>query len=342
MSLTIGKTKIGSPVVLGPMAGVTDLPFRVLCREQGAGLVCTEMVSAKAILYRNRNTMALMRTDAREHPVALQLFGSEPDVVAEAAARIEELPFEIYDFNMGCPMPKIVNNHEGAALLQDLPLAEKIIAAMTSRVKKPVTVKIRRGFAPGEDVAVEAALRLEAAGAAAITVHGRTREQYYAGRADWDCIRRVKEAVKIPVIGNGDVDSAEAALRMFRETGVDAVMIARAARGNPWIFREVRTILEKGADEDPGISPVACTESKDGRPSPLERLLMVRRHADMLIGEKGEYIGVREMRKHISWYTNGLPHAATIRRRINEAETKEEMFQIVEDYFSDKSAWIRA
>ena len=338
-NLQIGNIRIDPPILLGPMAGVTDLPFRVLCKEQGAGLVCTEMISAKAILYKNKNTAALMKTDPSEHPVALQLFGSDPEIVAEAAAQIEDAPFEIFDFNMGCPVPKVVNNHEGSALMKEPRLAGEIIRALVDRVKKPVTVKIRRGFAEGEETAAEVAKVLEDAGASAITVHGRTREQFYSGEANWDCIRRVKEAVSIPVIGNGDVRSANDALRMIRETGCDGVMVARAARGNPWIFRELAEVFRNGTlevraphtkEEENVVEGSVSGNAESARTiRPDERMQMIERHAQMLIAEKGEYIGVREMRKHIAWYTNGLPHAAALRREINEAEDWEKMHALL-------------
>ena len=315
--LKIGNVIIDHPVILGPMAGVTDLPFRVLCHEQGAGLVCTEMVSAKAILYKNRNTQALMRTDPTEHPVSLQLFGSDPDSVSEAAAMIEDLPFEILDFNMGCPVPKVVNNMEGSALMKDPKRGAAIISAVVKKIRKPVTVKIRKGFNLDSVNAVEVAKRMEDAGVSAIAVHGRTREQYYSGEADWEIIRQVKNAVSIPVIGNGDVDSPDRAEKMIRETGVDGVMIARAARGNPWIFHQVIHYLETGEI----ISKAAPKEVYD----------MILRQMDLMVQYKGEYTGIREMRKHISWYTAGFPNSASLRRRINEADTGDEMRELLRE-----------
>ena len=338
-SIYIGNVLLETPIFLGPMAGVTDLPFRVLCREFGAGAVCTEMISAKAILYHNRNTEELMHIDPSEGPIALQLFGSDPEIVAEAASMIEDRPFDMFDLNMGCPVPKIVNNGEGSALLRDPALAGRIVEAVAKRVKKPVTVKIRKGFSEGEDTAAETARILEASGAAMITVHGRTREQFYSGKADWECIRRVKEAVSVPVIGNGDVNGPDSAEKMLRETGVDGVMIARAARGNPWIFRAVRErlcaadALTAGRAEGSAAAAGSAGGAETGaaaQPGTGERIAVIRRHAKMLEAEKGEYICVREMRKHISWYLAGLPGAASVRREINAAESLDDMFVIIE------------
>lgn len=314
--LWIGNVKIEKPLALAPMAGVTDQPFRLLCREQGAGLVCTEMVSAKAILYKNKNTGMLMAIDEKERPAALQLFGCEPEVMAEAARQIAERNFDILDVNMGCPVPKVVNNGEGSALMKNPKLAGEIVKALVKAVKKPVTVKIRKGF-DGEHVnAVEMAKILEDAGAAAIAVHGRTREQFYSGRADWEIIRRVKEAVSIPVIGNGDVDSPDAAAALLRETGCDGVMIARGAQGNPWIFSRVLRYLEDGT-----LLPL---------PDRQEVKEMIFRHGAMLIAAKGEYTGIREMRKHVAWYTAGFPHSAKLRGRINTVESLAELREVLE------------
>lgn len=319
MKLTIGNVELKNNVILAPMAGVTDLPFRVLCKEQGAGLLCMEMVSAKAIYYGSKNTEELMKISPAEMPVSLQLFGSDADIMADMAKKIEEKPFAVLDINMGCPVPKVVNNGEGSALMKNPKLAEEIITKMVKAVKKPVTVKIRKGFDEAHLNAVEMAKIAEASGAAAVAVHGRTREQYYAGNADWDCIRAVKEAVKIPVIGNGDVTDAFSAERLLKETGCDGVMVGRAAQGNPFIFREITEYLETGV-----IPP---------KPTPAEVRATIERHARMQMEEKGEYTGVREMRKHLSWYTVGYPNSAKYRQMINSMETMEELLHSLDMVF---------
>lgn len=313
--MQIGNVTIPNNLILAPMAGVTDLPFRLLCKEQGAGLVCTEMVSAKAISFHNKNTEALMRTEPGERPVSLQLFGSDPCIISEMAAYIEDRPFDILDINMGCPVPKVAGNGEGSALMKNPGLVEQIVSRTVRATKKPVTVKIRKGFDAEHVNAVEIARIAEASGAAAVAIHARTRDQYYAGRADWDIIRRVKEAVSIPVIGNGDVNSPESARQMLEETGCDGVMIGRAARGNPWIFRRILTYMETGEDS--------------GKPDRKQVAEMILRHAQMLLAYKGEYTGMREMRKHIAWYTAGFPHSSKLRAKTNEISTMEELRELL-------------
>ncbi len=317
--MRIGSVEVPDAPILAPMAGVTDLPFRVLCREQGAGLVCMEMVSAKAISFGNRNTKELLNIDEREHPVSLQLFGSEPELMGSVAAQIEDLPFDILDVNMGCPVPKVVKNGEGSALMRDPKRAGQIVRALVSSVKKPVTVKIRSGFDEDHINAVEIARIAEDAGASAVTVHARTREQYYSGKADWDLIRQVSEAVSIPVIGSGDVVSPETAKQMLEQTGCAQVMIGRAARGNPWIFGRVAEYLRTGTDP--------------GRPSQEEILQMILRHTRMLTAYKGEHTGVCEMRKHVAWYTAGLPGSSKLRRQVNEADTADGLTELLTKAF---------
>ena len=314
--LKIGNVELANPYILAPMAGVTDLPFRLLCKEQGAGLLCMEMVSAKAIQYNNKNTKALLEIHPEEMPVSLQLFGSDPDIISEIAKRIEELPFAILDINMGCPVPKIVRNGEGSALMNQPKLVHEIVRKTARAIQKPVTVKIRKGFDDGSINAVEIAKIIEDAGGAAVAVHGRTREQYYSGKADWDIIRQVKEAVSIPVIGNGDVTSGESALAMMEQTGCDGVMIGRGAQGNPWIFSELLYY------EQHGVMPK--------RPSNEELKSMMLRHARLQMEYKGEYLGVREMRKHVAWYTTGLPNSAKLRGEINAVESYEELVELLE------------
>lgn len=316
-TLKIGNVELENSYILAPMAGVTDLPFRLLCREQGAGLLCMEMVSAKAIQYNNKNTKALLEIHPAEPPVSLQLFGSEPDVISEIAKRIEELPFSILDINMGCPVPKIVKNGEGSALMKNPKLVHEIVSKTVKAIQKPVTVKIRKGFDDSCINAVEIAKIIEDAGAKAVAVHARTREQFYSGKADWDIIRQVKEAVSIPVIGNGDVTSGADAIAMKEQTGCDGVMIGRGAQGNPWIFSE---LLEY---ERTGKMPE--------RPSLEELKKMIYRHAKLQLEYKGEYLGIREMRKHVSWYTTGLPNSARLRGAINAVESFEELGELLEN-----------
>lgn len=317
MSLRIGNVELDNPYILAPMAGVTDLPFRLLCKEQGAGLLCMEMISAKALQYNNKNTKALLSIHPDEYPVSLQLFGSDPDIISQAAHEIEELPFQILDINMGCPVPKVVKNGEGSALMNQPKLVYEIVSKTVKAIKKPVTAKIRKGFDEEHVNAVEIAKIIEEAGAAAVAVHGRTREQYYSGKADWDIIRRVKEAVSIPVIGNGDVTSAEKALKLRKQTGCDGVMIGRGAQGNPWIFSELPEYEKTGVlPARPDISVIRET---------------MLRHARLQTEYKGEYPGIREMRKHVAWYTKGLKGSARLRDEINRVESYEELEKLLNE-----------
>lgn len=313
--LKIGSATLPNNLILAPMAGVTDLPFRLLCKEQGAGLLCMEMVSAKAILYRNRNTESLLEIDPRENPVSLQLFGSDPEIISNIAHQIEDRPFDILDLNMGCPVPKIVNNGEGSALMKNPKLAGEIIRETVKAIDKPVTVKIRKGFDDEHINAVEMAKIAEDAGAAAVAVHGRTREQFYSGKADWDIIRQVKEAVSIPVIGNGDLLTAEDVIAMEQQTGCDGFMIARGAQGNPWIFRQILHYFETGEHL--------------AKPTLEEVTQMILRHARMMLEFKGEYIGIREIRKHAAWYTAGYPNSARLRVAINNVESFEALEELL-------------
>ena len=315
--MNIRNVKIDNPYILAPMAGVTDLPFRLLCKEQGAGLLCMEMISAKALQYKNKNTKALLAIHPKEYPVSLQLFGSDPKIISEQAKRIEELPFQILDINMGCPVPKVVKNGEGSALMKNPKLVYEIVYQTARAIQKPVTVKIRKGFDDACINAVEIAKIIEEAGGAAVAVHGRTREQYYSGKADWEIIRQVKEAVSSPVIGNGDVTSGEKALEMRERTGCDGVMIGRGAQGNPWIFHE---LLEY--DRTGKLPP---------RPSKEQIKDTMLRHARLQLEFKGEYLGIREMRKHVAWYTKGMEGSAKLRDDINKVESYAELESLLNE-----------
>lgn len=314
-TLTIGNIELSNRYILAPMAGVTDLPFRLLCKEQGAGLLCMEMISAKALRYNNRNTKELLEIDPKEYPVSLQLFGSEPDIMAEQAKRIEALPFQILDINMGCPVPKVVKNGEGATLMKNPGLVYDIVHKVSRAIEKPVTVKIRKGFDDDQVNAVEIAKIVEEAGGAAVAVHGRTREQYYSGCADWEIIRRVKDAVSIPVIGNGDVTSGQRALDMLEQTGCDGVMIGRGCQGNPWIFHELLEYEKTGRIPE--------------RPSRSQIRDIMLRHARLQMEFKGDYLGIREMRKHVAWYTKGMEGSAKLRDEINKVENYEELEKLL-------------
>nr|WP_314507430.1 tRNA dihydrouridine synthase DusB [uncultured Lachnoanaerobaculum sp.] len=306
----IGNINIEGGLCLGPMAGVSDLLFRRLCKEMGASLLVTEMVSAKAIYFKNKNTEPLMKIDKDEHPVALQLFGSDPDIIALIAAQIENRDFDIFDFNMGCPVPKIVNNGEGSALMKNPKLVEEILSKLVKSVKKPVTLKIRKGFNEDNINAVEIAKIAEASGVSAIAVHARTREQYYSGKADWSIIKAVKSAVNIPVIGNGDVTDGKSAEEMYEYTGCDGIMIARAARGNPWIFREIRDYF--------------CSKTVE-KPAKDEVIDMILKHCRLQMEYDDEIMAVRKMRKHVAWYTHGMKGSSALRDRVNHIESYNEL-----------------
>ena len=313
--LKIGSVELQNNIIAAPMAGVTDLPYRLILKDMGAGLVTTEMVSAKAILYKNKNNAVILRTEEAERPVAVQLFGADPMIMSAMAERISE-PFAIIDVNMGCPVPKIVNNGEGSALMKDPDQAYKVLEMMARVLKKPVTVKFRKGFDDDHINAVEFAKMAESAGVAAITLHARTRQQMYSGKADWDMIRRVKEAVKIPVIGNGDIFEPEDAARMIEETGCDGVALARGIKGNPWLVKRTAALLETG-DAGP-------------EPSTEEKKAMILRHTELMIKYKGEHMGILEMRKHLAWYTQGLPGSAKLRGLMNEMSTEDELKRLVD------------
>ena len=313
--MQIGNVTLKNNIILAPMAGVTDLPFRLLCSEMGAGMVVSEMVSAKAVSYHNKNTAELLKTDPGEQPVALQLFGSDADIISEVAASLEELPFAMFDINMGCPVPKVAGNGEGSALMKDPQRVHDIVYKTSRAISKPLTIKIRAGFDVDHKNAPEIAKIAEDAGAAAVAVHGRTRSQYYAGTADWDIIRRVKEAVSIPVIGNGDVTDPKSAKALLEETGCDGIMVGRASRGNPWIFRRINEYLENGTDP--------------GTPDKQQVVDMIMRHTRMMVDLKGENVAMREMRKHVAWYTTGMPNSSRLRSKVNQVETLQQMEELV-------------
>lgn len=315
--MKIGNVNIENPVALGPMAGVTDLTFRIICKELGCGIVFTEMVSAKGIYYNDDKTKQLMKIEEKEHPVALQIFGSDPEIMAKVAMKINGHNHDILDINMGCPTPKIVKNGDGSALMKNPELVGRIVKRVVSASDKPVTVKIRTGWDEDSINAVEIAKIIEASGAKALSIHGRTREQFYTGKANWKIIKKVKSAISIPVFGNGDIFSPEDAKEMKEITSCDGLMIARGAQGNPWIFKRVIHYLKTG-----DIMPPPTTK---------EKIDMCKKHLSMLIENKGEHVAIREMRKHCAWYLKGIKHSARVRNKINTATSAETIEKFLEE-----------
>lgn len=315
--LKIGNVELENNLILAPMAGVTNQPFRIICKQFGAGMVCTEMASSKAIFHNDQKTKRLLNTEGEKRPISFQIFGSDEETMAYSAKYISKLA-DIVDINMGCPAPKVVKNGDGSKLLLDLEKAEKIIKAVVQNSDKPVTLKIRKGWDKNNIVAVEIAKIAEKNGISAITVHGRTRSEFYTGKADWGIIKQVKEAVSIPVIGNGDVMDEETALRMLKETNVDGIMIGRGAFGNPWIFREIIHYLETG--------------EKLPKPTNEEKLEVIKQHINLAVEEKGE-IAVKELRKHIAWYTKNLKNSSEFRNKINTIEQEDKLINYIDEYF---------
>lgn len=315
--LTIGNVELENNLILAPMAGVTNQPFRRICKEFGPGMVCTEMASSKAIFHDDKKTNRLLNTEGEKRPISFQIFGSDEETMAYAARYVSKMA-DIVDINMGCPAPKVVKNGDGSKLLLDLEKAKKVMKAVVENASVPVTLKCRKGWDKDNIVVVELAKIAEKVGVSAITVHGRTRSEFYLGKADWNIIKQVKQAVKIPVIGNGDIIDEETALKMFEETGVDGIMIGRGSFGNPWIFKKIAHFLK--------------TNEKLPDPSYEEKLEIIKKHIDLAIQEKGE-IAVKELRKHISWYTKNLKNSSDFRNRINQIETKEELISQIEEYF---------
>ena len=318
--MKIGNVTLDNKVFLSPMAGVTDLPFRLICKEQDCGMLYTEMINAKALCYDDQNTKKMLKIEEEEHPVAVQIFGSDPAFMGGAAEILNEYPNEILDINMGCPAPKVIKNGDGSALMKNPKLAEEVLKSVVKNSKKPVTLKIRKGWDDNNINAVEIAKIAEASGISALAIHGRTREQYYSGKADWDIIAKIKESINIPVIGNGDVFEVEDAINMINKTNCDAIMIGRGAQGNPWIFKRINHYMKTGQ-----ILP---------EPTGEEKINTALKHLKLAIDEHGEYVAVREMRKHIAWYLKGLRGSARLRDEINKIESYEEVVNKLRDYLS--------
>lgn len=319
--MKIGNIELKNKVFLSPMAGVTDLPFRLICKEQNCGMLYTEMINAKALCYDDENTKKMLKIEDEEHPVAVQIFGSDPEFMGRAAQIMNKYPNEILDINMGCPAPKIVKNGDGSALMKNPKLAEEVLKSVVKNSEKPVTLKIRKGWDDNSVNAVEIAKIAEASGISALAIHGRTREQYYSGKADWDIIAEIKQNISIPVIGNGDVFTVEDAINMLEKTKCDAIMIGRGAQGNPWIFKRINHYMQTGE-----ILPEPTIE---------EKISVAKKHLGLAVEEHGEYVAVREMRKHLAWYIKGLKHSARIRDEINKIESYDEVVAKLDSYMED-------
>ena len=317
--LKIGNVELPNNLILAPMAGVTDLPFRVICKENGAGMVCTEMASSRAIFYNDEKTKLLINTEGEKRPISFQIFGSDEESMAFSSKYFSEFA-DIIDINMGCPAPKVVKNGDGSKLLLDLEKAEKIIKAVVKNATVPVTLKIRKGWDKEHIVAIELAKIAEKNGISAITVHGRTRTEFFSGPVDLDIIRKVKEAVSIPVIGNGNIVDEETAKEMFEKTSVDGIMIGRGSLGNPWIFKEIEHYLTTGEKLNP--------------PDLQEKLNVIKRHIELSVNNKGENVAIHEIRKHISWYTKSLPNSSDFRNKANHTETSQDLIDLIDEYFN--------